>query len=166
MIISTTGSRVRDRLITRARPYDHPDASHLVRALFHDQTERYGYADPWEADPAHYTPPRGLFLVGYLDDAPVTCGGYRLFDERTRTVEIKKMYTVPHLRGQGLGNRIMTELEHHAALHDAHRVILETGVRNTAALALYAARGYHPIERYVPGRDPAINRAFAKELAC
>src|SRR5690606_42097777 len=34
------------KVILQQRPYDHPDAVHLVRALFNDQVERYGYADP------------------------------------------------------------------------------------------------------------------------
>ncbi|PZG44544.1 GNAT family N-acetyltransferase [Spongiactinospora gelatinilytica] len=154
-----------DHFVLRPRRYDHPHAARLVRALFDDQTQRYGYADPFEADPAGYAPPRGLFLVGYLDDRPVACGGYRTYDVRTRTVEIKKMYTLPELRGHGLGERIITELEQHARESGARRSILETGVRNIAALALYAGVGYQPTARYVCGRDPAINRAFIKDLA-
>ncbi|MDF5759026.1 GNAT family N-acetyltransferase [Spongiactinospora sp. TRM90649] len=151
--------------VLRTRAYDHPHSARLVRALFDDQTERYGYADPFESDPAVYASPRGLFLVGYLDDVPVACGGYRTYDLRTRTIEIKKMYTLPNLRGHGLGERIITELERHALAHGAQRSILETGVRNVAALALYIGNGYQPTERYVRDRDPAINRAFIKDLA-
>ncbi|MCT9934922.1 GNAT family N-acetyltransferase [Planotetraspora sp. A-T 1434] len=165
MTTRTTNSLDPDRFVVSPRPYDHPDSRRLVRALFDDQTERYGYADPSEADPAYYLPPRGLFLVGYLDGLAVACGGYRTFDEQTRTVEVKKMYTVPHLRGLGLGERILTELERDAARNGAQRAILETGMRNTAALALYTGIGYQPTERYVDGRDPAINRAFVKELS-
>ncbi|GGP08471.1 GNAT family N-acetyltransferase [Nonomuraea glycinis] len=153
-----------DHFFLHARSYDHPDSSLLVRALFDDQVERYGYADPFEADAAYYAPPDGLFLVGYHDEVPVTCGGYRPFSGRLGIVEIKKMYTVPHLRGLGLGERIITALERQAMLDGVQRSILETGVRNTAALALYARMGYQPTERYMDNRDPAINRAFIKDL--
>ena len=95
----------------------------------------------------------------------MACGGYRTFDEQTRTVEVKKMYTVPGFRGLGLGERILTELEQHAVRNGAQRSILETGIRNTAALALYTGIGYQPTERYVDGRDPAINRAFTKKFS-
>ncbi|WP_084960203.1 GNAT family N-acetyltransferase [Thermoactinospora rubra] len=148
----------------KPRSYDHPDAVALVRALFEEQVARYGYADPAQAEPAAYAPPTGLFLVGYRDGIAVCCGGYRLHDAESRTVEIKKMYTVPQQRGQGFGARILQELERQAALGGAKRAILETGVRNTGALALYSSFGYLPTQRYVPGRDPAINRAFLKEL--
>jgi GNAT superfamily N-acetyltransferase len=146
------------------RAYDHPHARRLVQALYDEQVERYGYADPAEADQSGYAPPDGLFLVGYLDDEPVACGGYRTYDKANRTVEIKKMYTVPALRGRGYGYAIIRELEDRAANAGARRAILETGVRNSAALALYTGVGYQPIDRYVDGRDPAINRAFAKTL--
>jgi GNAT superfamily N-acetyltransferase len=161
----TTGTTcLESGLVVHVRPYDHPDASRLVRSLFDDQTGRYGYADPVEADPAAYTPPSGLFLVGYLNGVPVACGGYRTFESCAATVEIKKMYTVPDLRGHGLGQRILTDLEHSAARRGARHALLETGVRNIEALALYIGIGYQPTERYVEGRDPVINRAFVKEL--
>jgi len=147
------------------RDYDHPDAVELVRALFDEQVERYGYADPADADPRTYQPPDGLFIVAYQAGGPVACGGYRPYAPDTATIEIKKMYTVPHLRDHGIGKMIITYLEGHARRHGARWAILETGVRNHGALALYQHGGYEPTDRYVPGRDPAINRAFIKELA-
>ncbi|MFV2179453.1 GNAT family N-acetyltransferase [Actinomadura sp. LOL_016] len=159
----TSGPR---KVSLRRRPYDHPDAVHLVRALFDDQVERYGYADPVEAAaPAAYTPPEGLFLVAYQGETPVACGGYRTHDLETRTIEIKKMYAFPELRGSGLGRLILNELEWHAARAGFQSAILETGVRNTSALALYTGAGYRPRSRYATDyRDPEINRAFVKEL--
>jgi len=116
----------------------HPDAGRLVQALFDEQVDRYGGADTTEAGPAVYTPPGGLFLVGYIDGTPATCGGYRTHDKATGTVEIKKMYTVPELRRQGLRQlsslRWMPRRQGRIPANN-----LETGVRNTGALALYTA---------------------------
>ena len=147
------------------RAYDHPDAVRLVQALYDEQVGRYGFADPVEADPAAYAPPCGLFLVGYVDGVPSACGGYRSYDPATATVELKKMYTVPELRGRGLGRLVGAQLEQHAARHGGRRAILETGVRSHGALALVRSAGYQPTARYVSGRDPAINRAFVKDLS-
>lgn len=144
------------------RPYDHPDARALVKQLYDDQVERYGYADPAEADPELYQPPYGLFLVGYCHRRAACCGGFRGYG--AGTVEIKKMYTIPELRGLGLGVAIIEELERRAIATGAQQAILETGVRNTAALRLYRHVGYRSTARYVQGRDPAINRAFVKNL--
>jgi GNAT superfamily N-acetyltransferase len=147
------------------RAYDHPDAARMVRALYDEQVGRYGFADPVEADPAEYAPPRGLFLVAYVDGIPSACGGYRTYDPAAGTVELKKMYTVPELRSRGLGRLVGARLEQHAADHGARRAILETGARSHSALALVRLAGYQPTARYVTGRDPAINRAFAKDLS-
>jgi GNAT superfamily N-acetyltransferase len=166
-------------LVVREVDYDHPDSVALVSALFEDQRARYGYADPVEADPVDYRPPDGAFLVAYLRRRPVVCGGYRIHrspaigqdapgaeTEKTlsRTVEIKKMYTVPEYRGHGYGRHLLAELERRATDAGARHAILETGVRNHSALALYTGAGYEPAASYVPGRDPAINRAFTKPL--
>lgn len=148
----------------RQRAYDHPDAALLVQSLFEDQVSRYGFADPVAADPTSYAPPLGLFLVAYMAGVPGACGGYRPCDLTAATVEIKKLYTVPELRGHGLGALILSRLELDAARRGARSAVLETGVRNSAALALFRRAGYRPAPRYVGGRDPVINRAFLKEL--
>jgi GNAT superfamily N-acetyltransferase len=111
-----------------------------------------------------YTPPTGVFAVAYQDTGAIGCGGYRWFDRAARTVEIKRVYLTPATRGHGTGRALLSWLEHHAARAGAHRAILETGVRNTAALGLFTSAGYRPVDRYVEGRDPQINRAFARSL--
>jgi hypothetical protein len=42
--------------------------------------------------------------------------------------------------------------------------ILETGVRNRAALSLYATCGYALVKSYVEGRNPHVNWAMRKPL--
>lgn len=80
-------------------------------------------------------------------------------------VELKKIYVVPELRGRGLGQLLFTALEQRAIERGARQIILESGVRNHAALGLFHSLGYRAIPRYVDSRDPKINRAFAKALA-
>jgi ribosomal protein S18 acetylase RimI-like enzyme len=111
-----------------------------------------------------YTAPSGVFAVVYYGAAPAGCGGYRWFDKTTGTVEIKRLYIDPASRGLGVGRALLSWLERHAVAAGARRAILETGVRNTAALGLFTSAGYRPVDRYVEGRDPAINRAFARIL--
>jgi ribosomal protein S18 acetylase RimI-like enzyme len=61
------------------------------------------------------------------------------------TAELKRMYVSPLLRGKGLGRRLLAALEAEARALGARRVVLETGVRQLAALALYRATGFQPI---------------------
>ena len=141
-----------------------PDALQLLRAFHAEQIDRYGFADPVNLSSFEYEPPNGVFVVAYWDAAPAGCGGYRWFDRKAQTVEIKRAYVIPALRGHGTGRALLSWLEQHAVAAGAQRAILETGVRNTAALSLFASAGYQPVDRYVEGRDPAINRAFARLL--
>ena len=156
---STSGIEIRERSPA------HPDASRLLRAFHAEQVDRYGFADPVDLDPAEYTPPQGVFAVVYGEGLPVGCGGWRWFDRSSKTVEIKKVYVIPAGRGHGAGKALLSWLERQAVAGGARRVILETGVRNTAALRLFAAAGYQPADSYVAGRDPEINRAFTRPLA-
>jgi GNAT superfamily N-acetyltransferase len=147
-------------LLLARREYDHPEARALLQALHAEQLTRYGFADdPHDTDPSAFRPP-GLFLVGYVNERPVACGGCRAWDAFTS--EIKRMYVSPDHRGRGFGRLILQRLERHASTAGAHRIILETGARNAEALGLYAQAGYRPIPTYAEARDPDVNRAFAK----
>ena len=141
-----------------------PDAVGLLRALHGEQVARYGFADPAELSPSAYTPPQGVFAIAYQGAAPIGFGGYRWFDRAAHTVELQRDYVVPASRRRGTGRTLLSWLEQHAIAAGARRAILETGARNTAALNLITSAGYQPIERYVEGRDPEINRAFARSL--
>lgn len=143
----------------------HRDAARLLRAFYADQVDRYGFADPVDLNSAEYTAPHGAFAVAYHGAVPTGCGGYRWYDRTACTVEIKKLYVVSASRGLGTGRAVLSWLERRAVAAGARRAILETGVLNRAATGLFASAGYVPVDRYVEGRDPEINRAFARSLA-
>lgn len=153
-----------DDVVFVARRADHPDAAALLDGFFREQVGRYGWAESVDLDPDAYDEPNGLFVVIYRNGVPVGCGGCRRFEQRPGTFEIKKTYLIPETRGCGLGRRLLGILEGAAVARGARRTILETGVRNEAALRLFTSNGYTPTARYVAGRDPAINRAFEKVL--
>jgi len=126
------------------------------------------YAEPganhFALDPTEVAPGRGAFLVVCLDGKPVGCGALRLLDDETG--ELKRMYVAPELRGRGLGRRLVAALEAEALALGARRLVLETGVRQTQALALYRNTGFHPIPLY--GEyclSPATSVCLGKELA-
>jgi len=89
---------------------------------------------------------RGTFLVVYRDGIPVGCGALRLLD--AETAELKRMYVSPAVRGRGLGRRLVAALEAEARALGVRRLVLETGIRQAAALALYRTTGYCPIPLY------------------
>ena len=157
----TTPHTVSARLI--ACPYTHPHARMLLHRLHKEQHELYGFADDPDDTPASdYAPPNGLFIVATLDTTPVACGGWRR--RGAITAEIKRMYTLPDLRGHGLGLQVLRRLEDDARRAGIQHMLLETGRDNYQALRLYSTSGYTPTSPYVTGRNPVINRALRKSL--
>ncbi|MDX2111432.1 MAG: GNAT family N-acetyltransferase [Verrucomicrobiota bacterium] len=89
---------------------------------------------------------QGIFLVVYRDEIPVGCGAMRKLDATTG--ELKRMYMAPIARGNGLGRSLVMALETEARALGLQRLVLETGIRQTAAIALYRAAGFVPIPLY------------------
>ncbi|OLR91584.1 GNAT family N-acetyltransferase [Actinokineospora bangkokensis] len=124
----------------RVRPYDHPDSALLVAEVQQEYVVRYGEQDGSPVDPAEFAPPRGLFLVAYLDGRPVASGGWRTYGDDA--VEVKRMYVTPAARGLGLARALLAELERAALAAGRTRVVLETGEPQPEAVRLYATSGY------------------------
>lgn len=149
--------------------YDDPDAVWLIEQLQQEYVVRYGEPDLTPVDPTEFSPPEGLFLLGYRGRRPVASGGWRAHDAREPgyrdgDVELKRMYTVPEERGNGLARRMLAELESSAARAGYKRVVLQTGTRQPEAIALYLASGYTEIESFGIYRDDPMSRCFGKEL--
>src|SRR3990170_3988674 len=105
--------------------------------------------------PEDFEPPRGVFLIVEDEDtageaADVGCGGIRLIAGTTGVIrfEIKHLWVQPHLRGQGVGRRLLEELEARARAFGAKEVVLDTNVVQEAAAGLYRHSGYEEIAPY------------------
>ena len=119
--------------------YGDADASKLIADVQQEYVVRYGGPDGTPVDPAEFTPPSGLFLVGYVDGVPVASGGWRSHGDEA---EIKRMYVAPAVRNRGLARQLLAELERTAAAAGHRRIILESGSRQPEAVALYRSSGY------------------------
>lgn len=85
-------------------------------------------------------------IVGLLDNEPVGCGAIKEYENGV--AEVKRMFVVEHLRGQGIASRVLKELELWAAELQYHTLILETGLAQPEAIALYQKNGYQLIPNY------------------
>ena len=103
-----------------------------------------------------------MFLVAWVDDEPVGCGGIRAHDADIG--EIKRMYVKPAARHAGIARTVLSELESRARDLGYARLRLETGIRQPEAIALYESFGYAPIEPYGLYRDEPMSRCFEKRL--
>lgn len=87
-------------------------------------------------------------IMAYDHTTPIACGAFRPVDEKS--IEIKRMYTLPSYRNQGIGKRVLGELEQWARAEGFSVSILETGVNQPEAIAAYEKSGYHRIPNFPP----------------
>jgi putative acetyltransferase len=85
--------------------------------------------------------PHIRFFLARLGDAAVGCGGVALF---AGFAEVKRMYVHDDARRHGVAQAVLARLEAEALGAGIPLLQLETGVRQAAALRLYAAAGFLP----------------------
>ena len=79
-------------------------------------------------------------------------------------MEIKRIYVLPSERRKGIASRILKELEKWAAEKNCHSCILETGLRQPEAIALYKKNGCLSISNYGQYKGMENSVCFNKEL--
>jgi putative acetyltransferase len=144
-----------------------PVVQRLIGALNDELDNRYPEegANHFDLDAAEVAEGRGAFLVAFVGDQPVGCGAVRQI--APTVCEIKRMYVAPSARGRGVGGRILKELEMISRTLGAARLVLETGVRQPEALALYTRAGFVVIpllDRYADTPHPELSVCMAKDL--
>ncbi len=91
---------------------------------------------------ACYWEPSGEFWVVEADGALVGTVGYRPTVRGQRAVELRKMYLLPQVRGQGLGRYLLTTVESAIQRRGFDEIWLETASVLKEAVGLYEASGY------------------------
>ncbi len=144
-----------------------PEAQPLLEGLVVEYDARYGDVagrgssrDEITRYPAAaFVPPHGDFLALQRDGRTIAGGAFMPHDDQT--AEIKRVWTHPELRRQGLSRRIMLALEARAAELGYTRVYLTTGFRQPEARALYLDLGYRPL--FDLDADPLLYRSLPFE---
>ena len=101
-------------------------------------------------------------VVLYADSIPVGSGCFKRFDDQS--IEIKRMFVTEQSRGKGFSKRILEELENWGAELGYKRAVLETGLKQPEAIALYQGFGYSRIPNYQPYVGLPQSVCFKKEL--
>jgi DNA-binding MarR family transcriptional regulator/GNAT superfamily N-acetyltransferase len=140
------------------------DARWCLREYFRELAERFetGF-DPDKSNPARdeeMTPPAGYFVVARLDGCPVGCGALKRLTKTSG--EIKRMWTAPSARGQGVARRILQTLETIARKHGLKTLRLETNRTLKEAQALYRKDGYREVAPF--NNEPYAHHWFEKQL--
>ncbi|MDQ1631330.1 MAG: hypothetical protein QOC80_1302 [Frankiaceae bacterium] len=140
-------------LIITPVAYTHADSVTLTEQVQDHYREIYGGPDTTPFEDEDFEAPRGAFFVAYDEGIAVGMGGWRFHPGPVdipagRPAEIKRMYVVEDARGRGVARRLLAHLEATAWDAGADAIVLETGKRQPAAIALYRAEGYVDIPRF------------------
>jgi len=152
---------VNQTLRTQLTRYDDPIVRRLEATVQAEYVVRYGGPDRTVVAVEEFDPPAGAFLVGWIDDDAVACGGFRAHGP---DAEVKRMFVPVEHRGHGYARTILAELERLAGAAGYPRIILETGTAQPEAIALYRSAGYAPIPGFGHYAGSPHNRCFAKPL--
>jgi putative acetyltransferase len=124
---------------------ENPDFTDLVVLLDADLKIRDGQEHEFYAQ-INKTAIVKNVIVCYQNTIAVGCGAFRKID--SQTVEIKRMFVNPDFRGKGIASKILSELEIWASELNFTRSILETGINQPEAIALYKKSGYSITKNY------------------
>jgi len=150
-------SRDTDALEISAEPLMGPVAQSLIATLNAELSALYPEpgATHFSLDPAQVAPGAGAFLVARRGGQPIGCGALRRITDPevvaelgTNVGELKRMFVARQGRGQGIGRALLTQLESEGRALGLSRIVLETGIRQHEALALYRRAGYVDIPAY------------------
>jgi putative acetyltransferase len=108
----------------------------------------------------HYLDRGGAFEVIKNGEGKIvgTVGLYPLNDE---TIELRKMYFAPEVRGRGLGQKLLQEMIEKARNLGYLRVYLETASVLKQAVHIYEKAGF---TRVVEKHTPRCDQAYVLEL--
>jgi len=101
-------------------------------------------------------------VVAYADGLPVGCGAFKEYTPGT--AEIKRMYTMPEGRGRGIASQVLAELEAWAAELSYEKCVLETGINQPEAIALYRKCAYRQIPNYGQYAGVETSLCFEKSI--
>ena len=134
------------RVAIATEPFDSPDARRLVAALDAHLASRYApeqrFGPHLKAE--HVAPGVGTFVIARADGKAVGCGALKRRDPTT--IEVKRMYVEPEMRGRRVAREILDHLENTARAMGAERLVLETGIYQEEAIGLYRGAGFKAVD--------------------
>jgi putative acetyltransferase len=132
-------------------PISPEQAQHLMAQSRELQASLYPATSIHQVDDEKLATSPNVLLGAFSASSPDTavgCVGLLLEGQEPRTAEVKSLFVMQELRGQGIGNTLMDTLEQRALGSGITLLRLETGIYQPESLRLYAARGYQVVPRF------------------
>ena len=100
-------------------------------------------------------------VLALQNNTPVACAAIKEY--APDTAEIKRVFTKPVCRGQGVAAAVISALEQRAKQQGYTRLVLETGITMLPAQRLYHRLGFHQIPNY--GQYAGLSGSYCMEKA-
>lgn len=156
--------KYQDFLIRSWEKRDRASVSSLIAKVLAE----YGlHWDPTDTDrdvvevETFYQQTGGEFWVVEDQGKLVGSAGYYPISRGNQAVEIRKMYLLPEVRGKGLGQFLLTQLESAISQQNYQEIWVETATVLKEAIKLYEKNGYQLSEDVA---TPRCDRAYIKFL--
>ncbi len=140
---------------------DDPDFQALVEELDKDLAIRDGEDHSFFAQFNKINAIKHVVLA-YENEQAVGCGAIKEYD--ADTMEVKRMFVPLEKRGKGIASGVLKELERWAKELGYQTCILETGMKQPEAIALYQKNNYGIIRNYGQYANVASSVCFGKHL--
>ena len=102
------------------------------------------------------------FFVARKDGVPVGCAALRV--DPAGYGEVKRMYVDPAARGHRIGDRLLARLEEQARAEGLTALLLESGIHQHEALALYRKAGFTERGPYACYEENGVSVFMEKPL--
>jgi GNAT superfamily N-acetyltransferase len=140
---------------------ENPDFIKLIQALDKSLWETYPElkSDYWGNNTIEFNP--NVALV-YHNEVAVACSCFKKYDQNT--IEIKRMFVADLMRGKGIAQQMLQELESWAKELGFSLSVLETLYKQTAAIQMYQKVGYKIVPNYPPYEGLQNSICMRKEI--
>jgi GNAT superfamily N-acetyltransferase len=102
------------------------------------------------------------YFVAYLNEMPVGCVATKIFSKDI--IEVKRMFVPLEFRGNGIASKMLSELELLSKKQGFSACILETGINQPEAIALYKKMNYQIIGNYGQYENVSTSICFEKKI--
>ena len=96
--------------------------------------------------PGDYAHPDGRLILALINTVPVGCVALRRIEDRI--CEMKRLYTIPSIRGKGVGRLLVTSVIQAARNIGYEKMRLDTVPSMKSARHIYASVGFREINPY------------------
>jgi GNAT superfamily N-acetyltransferase len=144
-------------------PWTHPHAGRLRDQMDAELAPRYAELRA-QRGPRRAVEPASVRVtyVAYDGERPVGTASLRVAHAEH---EIKRVFVAATHRRLGLATRLLDAVEGWALNAGVRRIVLQTGVRQPDAIALYAREGWRPSEPFGEYVGDTFSLCFSKELS-